>query len=227
MKHVLLLGKPCSGKGTLSKFLEDHGFYHLSGSDMLREHISDPEAKYYHEANYALTNGIMIKDEIINGIFKEKIKTISNDERIVFDGYPRSVAQARTIVEHFGAENICVFYLDVSDEECLSRLNNRLTCKKCASSFSKTGKYKPYLENRCDYCVDGELYVRTDDKPENFKNKLVEYDLLTKPIVDFVKENNILISKIDGSESKKFQAFDRIVRLDIVEALFKISNLEL
>ena len=76
MKSIILLGKPCSGKGTLAKEYVDKGYYHLSGSDMLRDHISDSNAKYYKEAKFALDNGQMIVDNIINGIFEETIKLV-------------------------------------------------------------------------------------------------------------------------------------------------------
>ena len=52
VKHKILLGKPCSGKGTQSKRFQKLGFHHLSGSDMLRDHIKDENAKYYNTLHY-------------------------------------------------------------------------------------------------------------------------------------------------------------------------------
>ena len=196
IKHKILLGKPCSGKGTVSKKYQKLGFHHLSGSDMLRDHIKDSNAKYYTEAKYALDNGIMIKDDIIIGIFLETLKTIPESKPIVLDGYPRSVVQSQSVIDALGVENIELFLIDVDDETCIERLTNRITCTGCAASFSKVGKYQPKIEGVCDHC-GSELYVRPDDKVENFIKKIKEYDEKTMPILDY------MISK--GVPSKKFE----------------------
>lgn len=195
MEHVILLGKPCSGKGTLAKEYKNKGYYHLSGSDMLRNHLADPDAKYYNEAHFALTNGVMIKDEIINGIFEEEFKKIGKFQNIVFDGYPRSISQAQAILNLVGGtdnSDIKVIVLDVSDESCISRLKERLTCPKCSASFSKTGKHAPKKLNTCDYCSEN-LYIRPDDSLDKFLPKIKEYDEKTKPIIAFLLSEKIKI----------------------------------
>lgn len=190
MKHLIILGKPCSGKGTLSKEYEEKGYHHLSGSDMLREHIKDPSAKYYNEAKYSLDNGKMISDEIINGIFFETVKSIDPKQPIIFDGFPRSTSQADAVIEFAGINHLQCMWLDVEDDICVKRLTNRLTCKECAASFSKVGDNQPKAKNTCDYC-QSELYVRPDDKVENFKSKIKEYDTKTKPIIEHLKIQGI------------------------------------
>jgi adenylate kinase len=190
MKHIILLGKPCSGKGTLSKEYIKRGYHHLSGSDMLRDHISDPNAKYYKEAKFALDNGKMIKDEIINGIFSETVKLIPEHKNIVFDGFPRSISQAEAVINQFNIKDFTLILLDVSDETCIDRLKNRLTCNKCAASFSSSGEHIPTVDGICNHC-GGELYVRPDDNVDVFIPKIKEYDDNTKPIIDHLVSKNI------------------------------------
>jgi adenylate kinase len=190
MKHLIILGKPCSGKGTISKEYEEKGYHHLSGSDMLRDHIKDPNAKYYNEAKYSLDNGEMINDDIINGIFFETVKLIDPKQPIIFDGFPRSIGQANAVIEFAGINHLQCMLLDVDNETCIDRLTNRLTCKSCAASFSKSGENQPTKKNTCNYC-HSDLYVRPDDNVEIFESKIKEYDSKTKPIIEHLQEQGI------------------------------------
>lgn len=183
--HIILLGKPGSGKGTLAKELVKKGYYHLSGSDLLRENSKDESAKYYKEAKHSLTTGELVASEIINGMVKEKIQQLK-DQNIVFDGFPRTIEQAEALLSYIGDKSIKSQYLDISDDVIIERIVNRLTCKSCAASFNKIGM-KPKVEGICDHC-GGELYTRVDDNKETLKTRLDQYTKHTKPVMDFLKE---------------------------------------
>lgn len=196
MKNIILLGKPCSGKGTLSTYLKSLNYNHISGSDLLREHIIDDKSLYYKEAKYALDNGKMITDEIINGIFIEKMKSIDNGLPNVFDGFPRSLSQFDTLLSLFDDSNVTVVLLDADDDVCLSRSQSRLTCTACAASFSTKGKEKPKNIDKCDHC-NSDLYIRKDDLNNSIESKIKEYNEKTLPIVKHAKDKNIRFYKIN------------------------------
>lgn len=186
MSHIILLGKPGSGKGTIaSKLMEEHGFYHLSGSDILRENSQDESAKYYKEAKHALESGVLIADDIINGMVEEKLKSLKG-QKIVFDGFPRSIEQTKALISLVGTDDIKAVYLDIDDSIITERIINRLTCRDCAASFNKIGML-PKIEGVCDHC-GGELYTRKDDNEETLKTRLEQYMTHTSPIMDVLKE---------------------------------------
>lgn len=187
MKNIILLGKPCSGKGTLSKQLVEKGYYHLSGSDVLRENSQSEDAPYYKEAIDALTTGVLIADDIMNGMVANKVKELKG-QPIVFDGFPRSISQAKQLFKLFpDLTQLQSFYLDISDSDIIERVTNRLTCKKCAASYNTT-TMKPKVEGICDLC-GGEVYRRTDDNIDTLKTRLSQYTEQTEPVIDYMKQN--------------------------------------
>lgn len=187
MKNIILLGKPCSGKGTIAKQLVKEGYYHLSGSDVLRENSQSEDAPYYKEAIHALTTGILIADDIMNGMVANKVKELKG-QPIVFDGFPRSINQAEQLFKLFpDLTQLQSFYLDISDSEIIERVTNRLTCKKCAASYNTT-TMKPKVDGVCDIC-GGEVYRRTDDNIETLKTRLSQYTEQTEPVINYMKNN--------------------------------------
>lgn len=187
MKNIILLGKPCSGKGTLSKQLVEKGYYHLSGSDVLRENSQSEDAPYYKEAIDALTTGVLIADDIMNGMVANKVKELKG-QPIVFDGFPRSISQAEQLFKLFpDLSQLQSFYLDISDSDIIERVTNRLTCKKCAASYNTT-TMKPKVDGVCDLC-GGEVYRRTDDNIDTLKTRLSQYTEQTEPVIDYMKQN--------------------------------------
>ena len=112
MQNIILLGKPGSGKGTIAKKLEEHGYHVLSGSDILRENSQSPNAKYYSEARHALDTGILISSELINLMVNEKIKEIGLSQPFVFDGYPRAIEQAENLFTLFDKTELVAFYIE-------------------------------------------------------------------------------------------------------------------
>jgi adenylate kinase len=186
MKNIILLGKPCSGKGTISKLLIEKGYYHLSGSDILRENSQSKVAPYYKEAIYALTSGVLISDDIMNGMVSHKISQLKG-QPIVFDGFPRSINQAEELLSLFpDLTQLQSFYLDISDNDILERVTNRLTCKCCAASYNTTNM-KPQKEGVCDLC-QGEVYRRTDDNIDTLKKRLSQYSEQTEPVIHYMKQ---------------------------------------
>lgn len=184
MKHIILLGKPCSGKGTISKQLVDSGFIHISGSDVLRENSKEESMPFYKEAQHALTTGMLISDDIMNGMMENKVKSLEG-QRMVFDGFPRSIGQANQLLSILPeGDEIVAVYLDVDDSVIIDRVLNRLTCQECAASYNTT-TMKPKEEGVCDRC-GGVVSKRVDDTEETLKVRLEQYDKLTAPVMGYL-----------------------------------------
>ena len=187
MTDIILLGKPGSGKGTWAKKLTEKGYYHLSGSDVLRENSKDKSAKFYKEARHALDTGILIESSIIDGMVIQKLKELKG-QKVVFDGYPRSIEQTETLLSQYkkNGKKIKAVYLEIDDSKIIERITNRITCKSCAASFGKV-TMKPKQEGVCDHC-GGELAQRVDDNEDTLKTRLDQYTEHTFPVIDEIKD---------------------------------------
>jgi adenylate kinase len=192
MQNIILLGKPGSGKGTIAKKLEEHGYHVLSGSDILRENSQSPDAKYYAEARHALDTGVLISSELINLMVNEKIKEIGLSQPFVFDGYPRAIEQAEYLFTLFNKTELVAFYIEIDNETVKERVLNRLTCRDCQASFNKVTK-QPSKSGVCDHC-EGELYQRIDDSEETLVRRLKQHLSNTQPVISVLKENIKFIS---------------------------------
>jgi adenylate kinase len=193
--HVVLFGPPGGGKGTICKKLIAEGWYQLSGSDLLREVAKEPEAKYHKEAEHSLISGELVSDEIISGMMKEKISSLDG-QPILFDGYPRTIQQAKDLQSIIGDSLKQAVFLDIPKELSISRIAKRLTCKDCAASYHDD-YFPSSVKNICNYC-NGNLYKRPDDNIQTLTKRLDIYNEKTAPLIEFYKNKNLL-KIIDGS----------------------------
>ncbi len=197
--RLVFLGGPGSGKGTQAKKLvEKYGLTHISTGDLLRKAMKEgtelgKTAKKYVDA------GDLVPDDVILGMIKEKLKEIESG--FIFDGFPRTIEQARGLEGILGELDMDideVVNLNVDDQMIVERLSARRMCKKCGFEYNLKTR-PPKKEGVCD--IDGgELYQRSDDNEETIKNRLSLYHKNTEPIEDFYREKSKLID-IDGSGS--------------------------
>jgi adenylate kinase len=197
--RLIFLGGPGSGKGTQAKKLvEKYGLTHISTGDLLRKAMKDgtelgKTARKYVDA------GDLVPDDVILGMIKEKLKEI--DGGFIFDGFPRTLEQARGLKEilaELGMDIDMAVNLNVNDDLIIERLSSRRMCKTCGFEYNLKTR-PPRKEGICD--IDGgELYQRSDDNEETIKNRLSLYHNKTKPIEDFYRDSGKLVD-IDGSGS--------------------------
>ena len=197
--RLIFLGGPGSGKGTQAKKLvEKYDLTHISTGDLLRKAMKEgtklgTTAKKYVDA------GNLVPDDVILGMIKEKLKEI--DGGFIFDGFPRTLEQARgleDILDELNMEIDKVVNLNVEDQMIVNRLSARRMCKTCGFEYNLKTR-PPKKEGVCD--IDGgELYQRSDDNVETIKNRLSLYHKNTEPIEDFYRERGKLVD-IDGSGS--------------------------
>jgi adenylate kinase len=199
--NIIFLGPPGAGKGTQAKILiERYVIPQISTGDMLREHVAKGtelgvKAKEYME------KGQLVPDEIILGMVKERLSQEDAQKGFILDGFPRTVAQAEAldkILEEMGKKIEYVLALIVPDEELVTRLTGRRTCKNCGMMYHI--KFKPpKVEGKCDAC-GGELYQRPDDNEETVRNRLKVYHNQTAPLIEYYRKKGVLF-EVDGSKN--------------------------
>jgi adenylate kinase len=200
MEAIILLGGPGAGKGTLAESLKQKtGYIHVSTGDMLRAALKSGspvglEAKSYMEA------GELVPDSVILRIIEERIAQEPAGARFMFDGFPRTLEQAKgleAILEKHSGIITHVFKLDVSREKLLQRLTGRRVCKVCGAVYHVINM-PPEKEGVCD--VDGgELYQRADDSAETILNRLEVYEKQTAPLIAHYQQHG-LIRDIDAGQ---------------------------
>ena len=194
MNTIILLGAPGAGKGTLAEGVRAAtDFIHVSTGDMLRAAIKAGTSTGL-EAKAFMDKGELVPDEVILRIVRERLAQGRPTDRYMFDGFPRTLEQARgldeTLAELDGRVNQ-VFLLEVPTPVIVSRLSGRRICKSCGAVYHVTN-IPPKVEGVCDQC-GGPLYQRPDDSEETVLNRLEVYQRQTASLIDFYETKGVLV----------------------------------
>ena len=183
MLNIVLFGPPGAGKGTQSdKLIETYQLVHFSTGDILRAEIAS-ESKLGIEAKSFMDKGELVPDKVVIGMIKAKVASNKNAKGFIFDGFPRTTAQAEELDKLLNEVNLSIsgmIALDVEKEELVKRLQKR-----------------------------AEVSGRPDDADLSIINNRIEvYNKCTLPVMDFYKAQNKL-QLIDGEGSIE-TIFERI-----------------
>lgn len=216
MTAIVLLGPPGAGKGTVAEVLVEKGYTHVSTGDLLREQIR-LKTPLGMEIKARMDQGRFVPDPIVVEMIREVITSADPEQNFLFDGFPRTLAQAEmfdAMLQSEGGTIAGVILLECADNVIIERLSGRRTCTKCGTVYHV--KYNP--SSKAGICnVDGgELIHRPDDNAETIKKRLNVYAERTAPLVAYYKVNK-LIHSIDAS-----QRIDE-VRCAVLEKLRKFS----
>ena len=211
--RLILMGAPGSGKGTYAEVLEKHfRIPHISTGAIIRNAIANKTPMGLIAKTY-IDKGNLVPDDIANEIVKERLKEKDCENGFMLDGYPRTLQQgenlAKTLSE-LGVELDAAINLEIDENLVLNRIINRRYCPKCGRGYNIISK-KPLTDGICDDCKV-QLFTRDDDNEETVKSRLVVYNDLTKPLVDYYEKLGKLIS-INSD-----QAIDDVIK-DIIKAL--------
>ena len=194
---MVLFGPPGAGKGTQAQLLTERlKISHISSGDLFRHHLQAETPLGLKAADY-MNRGVLVPDELTIDIALEKVMSISSDEGFILDGFPRNRLQAKALEEALQtrARDVDkVVYIDVPEDELLRRLAGRFVCRQCQAphSLARGGTDgSPDRELICERCR-GELYQRTDDRPEAVQTRIEVYKSETVPVLDFYRERDIL-----------------------------------
>ena len=183
--NLILFGPPGAGKGTQAKYLvqKTNGFQ-ISTGDMLRDEIkkdSEIGKKIINDMN----DGKFVNDEIVNEMIKNVISDPKKKNKLIFDGYPRSLSQARNLdilLKNSNQKISFIFFLNVNKDTIINRIKKRKILEK-----------------------------RSDDDLSTILKRYDTYMETTKPVLDFYSKNSNFFD-VDGTQeideiTRKIEAF--------------------
>tara|TARA_B100000674_G_scaffold396212_1_gene340833 strand:+ start:80 stop:643 length:564 start_codon:yes stop_codon:yes gene_type:complete len=170
--NIILFGPPGAGKGTQAKFLvKKLKAFQISTGEMLRDEIqknSEIGKKIINDMN----DGKFVSDEIVNQLIEIVVSNPKKKDKLIFDGYPRSINQAKNLellLNKFDQKIDHIFFLNVNKETIIKRIEKRKILEK-----------------------------RSDDDSNTFLRRYDTYMETTKPILEFYSKNSNFY-EIDGS----------------------------
>ncbi len=189
--RIILLGAPGAGKGTQAGFLtKKYNIPQISTGDMLRAAIK-AGTEMGKMAKAAMDAGQLVTDEIIIGLVKDRIAEDDCKNGYLLDGFPRTLPQADA-VKSAGIEIDAVIEIDVPDSEIVTRMAGRRA--HLASGRTYHLVYNPPKVEGKDDETGEDLVQRDDDKEEVVLDRLKVYHDLTKPLINYYKDQ---ASKVD------------------------------
>ncbi|AKM09609.1 adenylate kinase [Croceicoccus naphthovorans] len=197
--NIILLGPPGAGKGTQSQRLVDkYGMRQLSTGDMLRAAVKAQTAVGL-QAKAVMDAGELVSDTIVSALISEELAGMAPSTGAIFDGYPRTEAQALMldeILSQHGRTLAHVIELEVNEDALVERITGRFTCASCGKGYHDTFE-QPKQPGVCDKCGSTEFKRRPDDNEETVRTRMAEYRAKTAPILP-VYEARGIVSRVDG-----------------------------
>lgn len=203
MKNFVFLGAPGVGKGTMSKaYCADRRYSHISTGDLLRAEVA-AGSELGKTAKGYMESGKLVPDTLVAELLANALRKSGQESNgAIFDGYPRTVPQAEMLantLEEVNMQLTGVVLLEAMEEIVLMRLTGRRLCRACGAIYHLQFS-PPKVAGTCDKC-GGEIYQRADDNEVSVKQRLVEYENQTSPLIDYYAERNLLI-RVDASRDK-------------------------
>ena len=152
--NIILLGPPGAGKGTQARVLiEERGMVQLSTGDMLRA-AQAAGTPLGEKVKDIMARGDLVTDEIVIGLIAERIEAGDAEKGVIFDGFPRTLAQADALEALLADKGITldrVVEMRVDDEALVARVTGRFTCGACGEVYHDVTK-RPAESDVCDNC---------------------------------------------------------------------------
>ena len=159
------------------------------------------------KAKSFMDQGQLVPDEVTIGMLLDRISQDDSKNGYVLDGFPRTIPQAESLTAALKERGENIDYavnVDVPDENIVNRMSGRRACVGCGATYHVVYN-APKTENICDTCGE-KLILRDDDKPETVQNRLHVYHDQTQPLIDYYKNEGVLV-EVDGTQDleKVFQ----------------------
>lgn len=187
--YVVLLGPPGSGKGTQGQILAEYlHISHISTGDLFREILGNPDHPLYSKVQ-VIKEGKLVSDDVVNQIIEGGIKSPEYNQGVLFDGYPRTVAQAVALdkmLAAMGRKLDVVLDFDITHEVLLYRVLGRRICPSCKRVFHERQGF-----TACPDCKVP-LIRRDDDNEETIVKRLEEYKNKTAPLMDYYRNSQVV-----------------------------------
>ena len=193
---IVLFGPPGAGKGTQAgNIVAITGKPQVSTGDMLRAALAAGTA-LGHEAKGYMESGQLVPDEVIIGLIEERLTQSDASDGVLFDGFPRTIAQAEALSEI--ADVSVVIAIEVPDSRIVARICGRYTCANCDAVYHDT--FNPtQTSGICDHCGHSEMKRRADDNEETVRTRLAAYHAQTAPLADWYRHRDLFVA-VDGDQ---------------------------
>ena len=196
--NIILFGPPGAGKGTQAQqIVKKHNYFQLSTGDLLRNEVKEKTELGKH-IEEKISKGNFVSDDIVNNLLKRNISELKFRDRIIFDGYPRTIEQSKNldkILSEFDQKIDLIISLYVPRDVVEKRIEGRLTCDKCNTTLNK---FFNENEIKLHPCGSEHFLKRNDDNSKTLINRYDIYTETTKPVIDFLsKKQNF--HQIDGT----------------------------
>lgn len=220
-KWVVLLGAPGCGKGTQSEYLisSDFNFKVVSVGEILRHNKSTVVPGQVKTIGEIIGAGLLLPDEVVTGVVKleltkmESLMGAIGEQNIIFDGFPRTIGQAKALDElakefHNSIEYVINF--EIKEDVLFKRILGRYKCSNCGKIYNDY--FLPTkVSGVCDQCGGKEFSRRMDDNENSLRVRIIEYYKNTYPLINFYKESNTLYNV--NAENEFEQVKDCVLKI--------------
>lgn len=188
---LIFLGPPGAGKGTQAvRVSQKLHLPHISTGDIFRQHLK-AKTELGKLAQGYMDKGLLVPDEVVISIVRERIAEPDCGQGFILDGFPRTTAQAQALDGIINIDR--VINVDVPDDTIIKRLSNRRVCPSCGGTYGRD----LIGSDTCPSCGTA-LVQREDDKPETVRKRLSVYHEQTQPLIEYYSADGRL-TDIDGS----------------------------
>ena len=196
--NIILFGPPGAGKGTQAQsIVKKYNYFQLSTGNLLRDEVKS-KTDLGAEIEKLISNGKFASDEIVNTLLRQSLINLKYRDRIIFDGYPRNVEQAKNlevILTEFNQTIGHIIFLNVPRDIIEKRIMGRVTCEKCHMTLNEF-----FNKEQIDFHPCGKEYLKRR-KDDNLDVVIARYDTYmssTRPILDYYSKN-ANFTEIDGA----------------------------
>ena len=197
--NIILFGPPGAGKGTQAQLIvKKHNYFQLSTGDLLRKETKK-KSDLGLKIESLISKGNFVSDEIVNQLLRETISNLKYRDRIIFDGYPRTIDQAINLDEllnEFNQKAELVISLSVPREIIEKRIIGRVTCEKCNMTLNEFFNSR---EIELHPCGNQYFIKRKDDNLTTVMSRYDIYKKTTQPVLDYLSKN-LRFYEIDGTQ---------------------------
>jgi len=196
--NIILFGPPAAGKGTQAQLIvKKYNYFQLSTGDLLRKE-AQKKSELGLKIESLISKGNFVPDEIVNQILEKTILGLKYKDRIIFDGYPRTIDQAKNlddILKNYNQKIDLVISLSVPREIVEKRIIGRVTCQKCNVTLNE---FFNSQEIELHPCGSDKFIKRKDDTVSTVLSRYDIYTNTTQPVIDYLS-NKIDFYEIDGT----------------------------